>query len=172
MNYELLSRYRSASVSTASRGTFKMAIYDDLKATYPTQSKAELYNQMGGEWPTLVDHPNYRNTCAIRLSMALHGAGYGIADKYREGMTGDGRAIIIKVKTMWDYVTETVGPFTWGMSKNPGTPVDIPVRQGIIVYHAAFSDATGHFDLWTGTGFVGNGSLADVKDGFDLALWY
>ncbi|OCJ49795.1 hypothetical protein A6U94_13500 [Agrobacterium tumefaciens] len=134
-------------------------------------SKVDLYNQLGGQWPTLVDHPNYQNTCAIRLSVAFHGAGYKIDNKYKEAIAGDGRNIVIKVKTMWDYVTSTVGPFYWGMSKNPGTSVDIPAKKGIIVYHAAFSDATGHFDLWNGSGFVGSGDLGDVANGFDLALW-
>jgi hypothetical protein len=148
-----------------------MAIYDDLAGNYPKQSKEDLYNQLGGEWPTLIDNPNYQNTCAIRLSVAFHAAGYKIDNKYREAIAGDGRNIIIKVKTMWDYVTATIGPFYWGMSKNPGTPVDIPPRKGIIVYHAAFADATGHFDLWDGGDFVGSGDLDDVKNGFDLALW-
>jgi hypothetical protein len=64
------------------------------------------------------------------------------------------------------------GPVTWGMSKNPGTIVRIPAKKGIIVYHKAFSDATGHFDLWNGTAFVGTGKMDDVKDGFGIGLWY
>lgn len=148
-----------------------MAIYDTLAPHYPKLSKKELYDQLGGQWPSLVDNPNFQNTCAIRLSVAFHAAGYSIDNQYKEAIAGDGRNIIIKVKTMWDYVSATVGEFYWGMSKNPGTPVDIPVKKGIIVYHAAFSDATGHFDLWNGVGFVGSGDLNDVTNGFDLALW-
>ena len=148
-----------------------MAIYDVLASHYPIVAKKELYTRLGGQWPTLIDHPNYQNTCAIRLSIAFHAAGYEINNKYKEAVAGDGRNIIIKVKTMWDYVNETVGPFYWGMSKNPGTPVNIPAKKGIIAYHAAFSDATGHFDLWSGTDFVGSGNLGDVASGFDLALW-
>jgi hypothetical protein len=149
-----------------------MAIFESLELNYPTKPKKELYAALGGEWPSLVDDPNYQNTCAIRMSVAFHAAGYKIPGKFKEAVAGDGRTIIVKVKTMWDYVTESFGAFTWGMSKNPGTVVKIPVKEGIIVYHKAFSDATGHFDLWKSTTFVGAGKLSDVTDGFDIALWY
>jgi hypothetical protein len=149
-----------------------MPLFDDLKVTYPHQSKEDLFAGMGGEWPSLIGNPNYRNTCAIRLSIALNAAGYAIPGKFREGITGSGENIVIKLKTMWDCMTERFGTFSWGMSKNPGSPVQIPPRQGVICYHAAFSDATGHFDLWTGTDFVGVGNLSDVQYGFDLAMWF
>jgi len=148
------------------------ALFQPLADNYPTQSREDLYKALGGEWPTLVDHPNYQNTCATRLSVAFHGAGYVIPDAYKEGMAGDGRVIIIKVRTMWDYVVSLFGQPTWGMSKEPGTPVNVPVKKGIIVYHKAYSDATGHFDLWKGNGFVGSGDLAQAKGGYDIGLWY
>lgn len=152
-----------------------MAIrFQTLKAAYPTQPKAELFDTLGGQWPTLVNDPAYANTCAIRLSVALAGAGATIAPAYREAMDGAGSPIVIKVRTMRDLVKSLFGGSYWGMSKTPGTPIGagvIPNRSGILVYHAAWTDATGHFDLWTGSGFVGNGSLASVADGFDLELW-
>ena len=149
-----------------------MPSFESFEQNYPTEPKPQLYTALGGEWPTLVDDRNYENTRAIRLSVAFHAAGYNIPANFKEAIAGDGTAIIVKVKTMWDYVTETFGTFTWGMSKKPGTIVKIPVRKGIIVYHKAFSNATGHFDLWNGTAFVGAGKLSDVTDGFDIALWY
>ncbi|MER8459297.1 T6SS effector amidase Tae4 family protein [Mesorhizobium sp. M0522] len=149
-----------------------MTIFDNLEQYYPTKPKTELYADLGGQWPELVDHPNYQNTCAIRLSVAFHAAGYSIPKKYKEAIAGDGRNIIIKVRTMWDYVTEQFGQFTWGMSKEPGTVIQIPPKKGMLVYHKAFSDATGHFDLWKGTSFVGSGNLDDVKDGFSIAMWW
>ena len=124
-----------------------MTIFESLAQHYPTKSKAGLYADLGGEWPTLVDHPNYQNTCAIRMSVAFQAAGYTIPNKFKEAIAGDGRRIIVKVKTMWDYVTDLFGTFTWGMSKIPGTDVKIPLKNGIIIYHKAFSDATCHFDL-------------------------
>lgn len=152
-----------------------MAInFQDLKSAYPTQPKVELFNMLGGEWPTLVNNPAYANTCAIRLSVALKGAGATIPATYREAMDGAGSPIVIKVRTMRDLVKSLFGGSYWGMSKTPGSPIGtdtIPNRTGILVYHAAWADATGHFDLWTGSGFVGSGSLASVADGFDLELW-
>mgnify|MGYP001084997769 CR=1 FL=1 len=149
-----------------------MTIYDELVRVYPTTPPEELFASLGGQWPSLVGNPNYKNTCAIRMSVALNAAGYTIPAKFREGVTENGGNLIIKVRTMWDYMVETFGQPTWGMSKNPGTTVKIPAHEGVVVYHAAFADATGHFDLWSGTDFVGKGDMNDVASGFDLALWY
>lgn len=146
--------------------------YQILKDNYPHEDRATLYNSMGGEWPTLVDHPNYQNTCAIRMSLAFHSSNLPIPSSYQEAITGDGKSIVLKVETMWNFVISAYGQPTWGMTKIPGTPASIPVEQGIVVYHAAFSDATGHFDLWTGTDFVGAGKMEDVQNGYDLGLWY
>lgn len=57
------------------------------------------------------------------------------------------------------------------MSKDPGDPVPpsaLPKKSGVLVYHAQWSDATGHFDLWTGSGFVGAGNFDGIKQAFDL----
>ncbi|OYO27477.1 hypothetical protein CD932_20075 [Janthinobacterium sp. PC23-8] len=152
-----------------------MAIsFDALRDHYPTDPKAELFERMGGQWPALVDDPLYANTCCVRLSIALKGAGVGIPAQYKEAIEGDGTAIVLKVKTMGELVTALLGKPYWGMSKNPGQPVGagtIPARAGILVYHVAWNDATGHFDLWTGNDFVGNGNFGGIADGFSLAFW-
>jgi hypothetical protein len=145
-----------------------------LSSNYPNASQADLFNSLGGDWPGLIGNDDYRNTCCVRLSLAILGAGGSIPQTYREGMAGDGRPLIIKVVTMGKYLKATLGDSYWGMSKNPGTPVDagtLPNTTGIIVYHAAWSNATGHFDLWTGSNFVGAGNFGDIADGFDIALW-
>ena len=79
---------------------------------------------------------------------------------------------MIKVKNNWDFVKATFGDFSFGITKLEGSEVTIPAKTGIICYHKAFKDASGHFDLWNGTGFVGNGKMSDVIDGYDVALWY
>ena len=148
--------------------------FDALYSNYPTASKPDLFASLGGDWPGLIDDPNYQNTCCIRLSLAILGAGGNISTTYREAMAGDGRPLIIKVATMGDYLKDALGEIFWGMSKEPGTPIGagtMPKESGIVVYHVAWKDATGHFDLWTGSDFVGNGNFADIKDGFDVALW-
>lgn len=151
-----------------------MPLFDDLKTHYPTQSKDQLFDDLGGQWPSLKNNPNYRNTCAIRLSVAFYKSGISVPSKFQEAISGAGDSIIVKVRTMKEFIEAKYGGPFWGMSKSPGTQIDpsvLPARKGIIVYHALWSDATGHFDLWDGSNFVGAGTFTDVADGFDVALW-
>ena len=148
--------------------------FADLKSAYPNEERPDLFAALGGEWPRLVDDPRYRNTCAIRLSIALKAVGAAIPNNLREAIDGRGSPLVIRVRTMEQLVTRLFGQSYWGMSKPPGVPVrasDLPARTGIIAYHAQWADATGHFDLWTGSHFVGAGELDDVQDGFDIQLW-
>ena len=76
---------------------------------------------------------------------------------------------------MGSLVESLFGPSSWGMSRQPGDPFSpsiIPKYTGIIVYHALWKDATGHFDLWTGKGFLGTGNFDSLKESaFDIELW-
>lgn len=159
--------------------------FSKLKAEYPRNERAQFYQSLGGEWPTLVDNPNYRNTCSVRMSMALNGAGAPIPSSEREAVAGDGRNIILRVRTMYEYLSKVLGNQSWGLSKNPGQSVELPVRTGIVLYHADFADATGHVDLWTGTEFVGqldtwqgielpsNPDMSDINDAaFEIGMWF
>lgn len=152
-----------------------MAIsFATLKAAYPLAPRPALYTSLGGEWPNLVNDPLYQNTCSIRLSIALKAAGASIPADLREGMDGAGSPLVIKVRTMERLATRLLGEFDWGMSKQPGVPVragDLPPHKGIIAYHVQWANATGHFDLWTGSAFVGNGNFDDVRDGYALQFW-
>ncbi|MCF1459306.1 MAG: type VI secretion system amidase effector protein Tae4 [Shewanella sp.] len=161
-----------------------MTTFSALQRNYPKENRSRLYNALGGEWPNLVDDPNYVNTCAIRMSITLHKCGIAIPTKYKEAVAGDGRALIIKVKTMWEFVNEKFGEFSWGMSKPEGAELTLPARKGIIGYHAAYSDATGHFDLWDGGTFIGQldvwagitlpekPDMTDVYMAFDVSMWF
>ena len=152
-----------------------MAIYfEEIKKNYPTLPKDALFDELRGEWPKLKNNPNYRNTCAIRLSVAFNKAGIAIPNNYREAIDGQGMNLIIKVKTMGEFLKSKLGDAYWGMSKNPTQPLSpssIPHKKGICVYHAQWTDASGHFDLWTGDAFVGSGNFDDIEDGFEIALW-
>jgi Type VI secretion system (T6SS), amidase effector protein 4 len=152
----------------------EMGLFDTIAGHYPTSSQADLFNSLGGTWPSLIGNPNYRNTCAIRLSVAFYNSGIPIPNNFKEAISGGGDAIILKVKTMSDFVKSQFGDIYWGMSKKPGeaiSPSVVPSKKGIIVYHVAWSDASGHFDLWNRTTFIGAGRFADIADGFDIALW-
>lgn len=146
--------------------------FTTLKSNYPTAPKPALFQSLGGQWPSLVNDKNYENTCAIRMSVALRKSGLPIPQVFKEAITGKGLALTIKVATMRDVVRGFFGDSYWGISKVPGQPVNVPNRTGIIVYHVAWSNATGHFDLWTGSGFVGSGNLNDVADGYAVELWH
>ncbi|EMR38134.1 T6SS effector amidase Tae4 family protein [Vibrio harveyi] len=96
---------------------------------YPTQSKEQLYSELKGEWPSLINNDNYNNTCAIRLSIALLKSGINIPDQYREAISGENDNLIIKVKTMSRFLTDTLDAPFWGMSKQPGQ-----TRQAILIF--------------------------------------
>ncbi len=145
--------------------------FSTLKSNYPTAKQPAFYQSLGGEWPTLVDKDNYKNTCAVRMSIALRKSGLPIPQEFKEAITGDGHALAIKVKTMRDVVKGFFGDGYWGVSKQPGQAVDVPNVTGIIVYHANWGHATGHFDLWTGSAFVGSGNFDDAADGYAVELW-
>ncbi|MTH95052.1 T6SS effector amidase Tae4 family protein [Roseibium sp. RKSG952] len=151
----------SWAASSATRPSFNA-----LWSAYPRSDRESFYNSLGGEWPSLVDNPSYRNTCAVRTSAALNGAGHLIPDSAREAVTGDGRNIILRVRSMHSYLKGLLGDQSWGMSKKPGDAVTLPTRTGIILYHANFSDASGHVDLWNGTQFAGQ---VDVWQGIELS---
>lgn len=162
---------KSSSVAKAIRLSF-----DQLREHYPTQSRADLFRSLGGQWPDLVkDTKNYGNTCAVRLSVAHYRAGRSIPAKYKEAIDGDGNAIILKVSTFKKFAIEAYGSSDWGMSKPEGSDVSadhLPKVPGIIVYHVDWKNATGHFDLWTGEQFIGTGDFDDIKQGFSLAMWF
>ena len=62
--------------------------FDSLRMNYPTGSQAELFHQLGGEWPNLIGNNKYKNTCAIRLSTAFNGTIFPISSPYREAIDG------------------------------------------------------------------------------------
>lgn len=141
---------------------------------YPTQSKEQLYSELKGEWPSLINNDNYNNTCAIRLSIALLKSGINIPDQYREAISGENDNLIIKVKTMSRFLTDTLDAPFWGMSKQPGQTLNLATTVpglGILAYHVKWTNATGHFDLWDGQRFIGSGNPEHVKDGYELVLW-
>jgi Type VI secretion system (T6SS), amidase effector protein 4 len=150
---------------------FMAITFKALRSHYPTIKKEQLFEALGGQWPGLLKEDTYKNTCAVRLSLALRGAGAAIPKKYQEAIDGAGASLVIKVETMGRLVRELFGEPSWGMSKVVGSEVPIPAVQGIIVYHVKWADATGYFDLWTGTDFVGEGERSDIAKGFDVALW-
>lgn len=146
----------------------------DLQQNFPNELLQDLYKNLGGEWPTKINDPAWRNTCCVRISISLNKSGHPIPNAKKEAITGDGKNIIIKVLSMKKHLESSIGLSTWGMSKQPGIPItknDLPNFSGIIAYHVGWDDATGHFDLWTGNSFVGSGNFEDIFDGFAVEIW-
>lgn len=67
----------------------------ELVASYPTQPKVELFGEMGGDWPNLVDDDNYDNTCAIRLSVALNKTSFPVTADPSRLLSGRGTSAIL-----------------------------------------------------------------------------
>ena len=155
--------------------------FTQLIQNYPKEEKAILFRQkLGGGFVDLVDNENYNNTCAIRISMMLNriGGNYAIPRQLGVGDGGhrdkDGKHILIKVKTAHDFVVTKFGQPFWGMTKNPGFPLDysaIPKEKGILMYHANFSNAFGHIDLWDINSCVYNCPAEDIQQSYRVSFW-
>lgn len=166
----LSSPSRKPTPTASSTARFDFAA---LSQAYPQErNRAKFFEYLGGMWPSLVDDPNYKNTCAIRMSVALKRVGVKIPKSFREGMEGDGSPLIIKVSTMDSFITQLLGAPSWSRSKKRGEEIAPPSQTGIITYRENWGLATGHFDLWTGTDFVGPaGNFSDMTDSHYVALW-
>ncbi len=133
--------------------TVKLA---DLWNAYPMEpGKAALFQRLGGGWPALTLNPNYDNTCTIRLSVALIGAGLSIPGDLAQADGGhrdaQGRNMIVKVPTAKKLLERTFGQSSWGTSKIVGADVAgglIPEWSGVLLYLVPHGDANGHVDLW------------------------
>ncbi len=130
--------------------------FSNLWNAYPMDpTKEKLFNRLGGGWPALVGNSNYDNTCTVRLSVALIGAGQLIPSDLAQSDGGhkdaQGRAMIVKVPTAKLLLERLVGPSTWGTSKAIGADIArglIPAWSGILLYLVPNGDASGHVDLW------------------------
>jgi hypothetical protein len=128
----------------------------DLWSAYPTApTKKVLFQQLGGGWPALIENANYDNTCTIRLSVALIGAGQLIPDDLAQSDGGhkdaQGRNMIIRVPTAKLLFERLFGPSTWSMSKTVGADIAdglIPEWTGFLLYLVPQNNAHGHADLW------------------------
>lgn len=119
----------------------------------------------------LTSRLEYNNTCAIRMSVAMKGAGVTLPRSYREAIEGDGSTLIIKVETLSRFLNELLGKPGWNRAKRPGEKITLPATKGIVMYRGDWGLATGHVDLWTGTGFVGEGNPGDMLNSHYVALW-
>ncbi len=130
-----------------------------LSVLYPNYwffpSPKAVQKIIGGE----VQDPDITNTCTIRLSHAMNGAGYPIPERWRRVTNRRGankRYYIIRVADFRSWMESRFGAPTVELEKSGGQAIDrkqIEGFQGVIAFEIGFTDATGHFDLWYGDRF-------------------
>ena len=124
--------------------------YGALRNHFPdTQSVSpeELYNWLG--YPENVGNPNFLNTCAIRLSLALLGAGFPNpgdwaikAGKYK------GRKIEIRQRKLSHWLVGQLGqPEKYESGREAETAIG--ARRGIVSFFNIYGDerAQGHIAI-------------------------
>ena len=97
-----------------------------------------IKDELGGNLTSLT------NFCCVRMSHALTQAGHPITIA-SDFVDDAGNGYIIRVKTMKQYLRDTLGQPTL-VSKSSAKGM-----KGIILFNISFSDATGHVDLWDGS---------------------
>lgn len=124
--------------------------YAKVRNHYPdvdSITQAELYQWIG--YPEHIDHPHWENTCAIRLSLALLGAGFpdpGVypvkAGRYK------GRRIETMQKALSKYLVRQLGEpekYTNGLEAEK----KIDTRHGIISFFQLYGPTSeqGHIAI-------------------------
>jgi hypothetical protein len=150
-----------------------------LKANYPLDEHEQLFKSvLGGGFADLISNPEYKNTCAMRMSVALLRSGVGIPANLgaQDGGHKDKNEdyILTHVSTMNKMLTQIFGAFYWGMNKQPGDAFDftlIPSFTGVLLYEAKFSDATGHVDLWNKDACWNNCPDIDLARAYAVSFW-
>ena len=133
--------------------------YSTLWWNYPDYffhpDSAQVKKSIGGN----VDASWITNTCAIRLSRALNYSGVPVPRRFVGLKTvrgGDGKRYAFRVREMRTWLQHALGKPTFDHRKTRGAPFDktqLASMTGIIGFDIAFSDATGHLDLWGGGSF-------------------
>lgn len=141
---------------------------------YPSPKSVQTLT--GGE----TADPDITNTCAIRMSHAMNGAGVVVPPTWGRVTNRRGanrRYYIIRVTDLRTFLESRLGPPTIDLRPRGGRSVDrgeVAGYKGVIAFDIGFTDATGHFDLWYGDRFSHEQSAG--KDYFALAsrvsLWH
>ena len=131
--------------------------YDVLWINYPDYvyypNPDDVKKLIGGA----VDAAWITNTCAIRMSRALNYTGIPLPSNFKGMSTvkgGDGKRYAFRVREMRKWLDGTLGKADFDLTKSAGVAFNknsIAGMKGIIAFDIAFSDATGHLDLWDGS---------------------
>lgn len=147
--------------------------YDTLWVVYPDYmtypDPQDVKNLIGGN----VNAVWITNTCAIRMSRALNYSGI-VLPKSAHGMHtvsgSDAKRYAYRVRELRSWLNVTLDPPIFDISKKAGTAFDkstIAGFKGIIAFDIAFSDATGHLDLWDSSNMTSESHMS--KNYYDSA---
>ena len=134
---------------------------------YP--DSAQVKRLIGG----LVDADWITNTCAIRMSHALNEVGIVLPRGFKGLNTvkgGNGRRYAFRVRELRKWFDTALKKPEFDLDKKASSTFDkssIAAMKGIIAFDIAFSDATGHIDLWDGTQITAESLMS--KDYYDSA---
>jgi hypothetical protein len=127
--------------------------FQRMWSEYPIGTSEEVKARIGGA----VNAAWITNTCVVRLSRSLNYAGMPIpaqAPSFATLAGADGLRYGFRVRELKAYLQEVYGApqlsFTYGRQGGP-PPATFAGQKGIVCFDVeAWSDATGHFDLWDG----------------------
>ncbi|MEI7870432.1 MAG: type VI secretion system amidase effector protein Tae4 [Candidatus Methylumidiphilus sp.] len=141
-------------------------VYPDY-VNYPNPEDVKIL--IGGK----VNAAWITNTCAIRMSRALNYSGI-VLPKSAVGMNtisgSDKKRYAYRVRELRKWLNVTLDTPVFDITKKAGTVFDkstIAVFKGIIAFDIAFSDATGHLDLWDGSNITSESHMS--KNYYDSA---
>lgn len=155
--------------------TRKLPDYDVMAAFYPAQMNADAVKAMIGGG---VNQAHYKNTCVIRVSLALNRLGHLIppdSPRFRTQIGADKKWYGLRVEEFWDYMIRTYGAPQVHERLKSGKSVDASKFagvRGIIGFRRKFVGATGHFTLWDGSRLLYDGGYPGYFDtATEAALW-
>jgi hypothetical protein len=153
----------------------KLPDYDVMEAFYPAQMSSEAVKQaIGGG----VNQAHYKNTCIIRVSLALNRLGHSIppdSPQFRTQRGTDKKWYGLRVEEFWGYMLRVYGaPAVHERREKTGTidAAKFSSIRGIIGFRQKFIGATGHFTLWNGSRLLYDGGYPNYfATATEAALW-
>lgn len=141
---------------------------------YPAlQSAEQIKIQIGGD----VNQEHYKNTCIMRVSMALNYTNHPIPsdrEVFRTKKGKDGKWYGLRVDEFWNYLLKNYGKPTVSERRPKDKPISIEKFsgiRGIIGFRVPFKGATGHFTLWDGDKLLYDGGYDYFTNATEAALW-
>lgn len=158
--------------------------FESLFRAYPRGSVQDVLEMIGHPTQTWI-----KNTCAIRVTYAMNFSGvpefrvnrsliasssrgrieYISHGRTRSGPPAPSHAYIFRVTELANYMLQRYGkPQVWA-KKTDNPRAAVHGKRGVILFVVSgWSDATGHFDIWTGNEPAGSEYFDKASDVF---LW-